>query len=122
MRTLLLVTVVLLTLALVGCGGGGGTKTTDTETGAATGQLNAANASGFRLVLDGEELSATTGADGSFTLPNLPPGNHNLAIIGDGGMVGAHVGFVVEPGKTTDIGDVTAVAGGQVVGDRQQAR
>jgi hypothetical protein len=67
-------------------------------------------------MLDGQRLSMAPDAQGNFSIPNLPPGNHTIAVVGGGGFSGAHVGFVVEPGETIDIGDIIPQVGGQIVG------
>ena len=116
MRYLLLLAIALLVLTLAGCGGSGGTNPTGGESGAAQGRLSAPNASSYNLVVDGQTLDQQPDSSGNFTIPNLPAGNHSLAIIGGGGFSGAHVGFVVEPGGTVDIGDIVPQTGGQIVG------
>ncbi|MEI6500570.1 MAG: carboxypeptidase-like regulatory domain-containing protein [Armatimonadota bacterium] len=117
MRYSLLLILALLALALGGCGGsGGGTNHTGDQSGSAQGRLAAPNASDYSLSVDGQTLDQKPDAQGNFTIPSLPPGNHSLAIVGGGGFSGAHVGFVVEPGGTADLGDIVAQPGGQIVG------
>lgn len=106
----------MLAVALTGCGGGGSTGTNPTVSGAATGQVQGANASSFGLVLDGHRLTATPSATGAFTIPDLPPGRHNLAVVGAGGMVGAHCTFVIGAGQTINLGDLAPTEGGQIAG------
>jgi hypothetical protein len=107
----------VLAVTLTGCGGGGGsTGTTPTVSGAATGKVQGASAASFKLVLDGHTLTAAPSANGAFTIPDLPPGNHNLAVVGAGGMVGAHCAFVVTSGQTVNLGDIAPTEGGQIAG------
>lgn len=116
MRYLMLTVVVLVLLGLAGCGSGGGGNNNEGGTGRVTGTLAAANPASYRIVVDGDELALTPDADGSFAIPDLPPGSHTIGFISGSGMVGAYITVDINPGDTTDIGDVTPVAGGQIVG------
>lgn len=116
MRYLPLVVLMIVVLALAGCGGGGGTNHNAGEMGAASGRVSVPNAAQYRLIVDGQELEARPDAEGNFTLPNLPAGDHSLTVVGGGGFSGAHLGFTVEPGDTVDIGDITPRLGGQIAG------
>lgn len=107
--------IVLSLLALAGCGGGD--HPSSNTTGGVTGRINSPTAASFNLEVDGQELQVTPGADGSFTIPNLPPGDHSLTVIGgDSGYVGAHVGFTILPGDVIDIGPIDPTTGGQIAG------
>lgn len=115
MRNLALVLVVLLVIVLAGCGGSG-KDPVNTNTGGVQGQVTGGNAASYALMVDGQRLALAPDAEGNFTIPNLPSGNHSLAVIGSGGYSGAHVGFVVEPGQTVDLGDILPQPAGQIVG------
>lgn len=116
MRSLSLSVIALLLVTLAGCGGGGSGSTAPGTSGTVRGQVRTANAASFQLILDGHPLTAAPAADGAFSLPNLPPGSHALAVVGPGGMNGAHASFTVVSGQTIDLGDLTPEAGGQIVG------
>jgi hypothetical protein len=115
MRYLLLTLAVVLVIVVAGCGGGDNPPV-NTNTGGVQGQINGGNTAGYELMLDGQRLSLTPDQQGNFSIPNLPPGNHTIAVVGGGGFSGAHVGFVIEPGETIDIGDILPEPGGQIVG------
>ncbi|MHB8994253.1 MAG: carboxypeptidase-like regulatory domain-containing protein [Armatimonadota bacterium] len=115
MRNLLLALALLLTIVLIGCGGGDNTPV-NTDPGAVQGQITGGNPAGYELMLDGQPLSLTPDEQGNFSIPNLPPGNHTIAVIWGGGFSGAHVGFVIAPGQTVDIGGILPQPGGQIVG------
>lgn len=114
MRYAVLSVVLIVALSLMGCSGGGGGNVDPQQTGRLTGTLNAVNPASYQIVLDGQPLQATPQPDGSFSLPNLPPGPHTIAFIS--GMSGVYLPVDVVAGDTTDIGDVTPVAGGQITG------
>lgn len=116
MRTLALLGVLLLVLVVGGCGGGGGSTPTQTS-GTLEGQVNAANASDYDLIVDGQALAAAPDASGRFSIPNLPAGTHSLTVVGGAGFMGAHVSFTIrDSGGTVDVGDIVPSAGGQIVG------
>ncbi|MEN6545947.1 MAG: carboxypeptidase-like regulatory domain-containing protein [Armatimonadia bacterium] len=116
MRDLVLVLLILTVCLLAGCGGGGKSAVTPTGNGSITGQVAGPNPSECNLVLDGTELDVHPGSDGSFTIPNLPAGNHYLSIISDDGLVGTHLVVDVDPDETSDLGDITLQPGGQIAG------
>lgn len=116
MRNMLLLALALLVLALAGCGGNSSTNPTGGENGTAQGRLAAPNAPAYNLIVDGQTLDQQPDSNGNFTIPNLPAGDHSLAIVGGGGFSGAHIGFVVEPGGTVDMGDIVPQIGGQIAG------
>jgi len=115
MRTVLLTCVVFMLVGLMGCSGGGG-NTNPQQAGSLVGTLNAANPASYRIVVDGQPLAAAPQADGSFSIPNLPAGPHTIAFISGSGMVGIYLPVEIDPGRPTDIGDVSPVQGGQIVG------
>ncbi len=116
MRTAVLSVVVIVALSLMGCSGGGGGNVDPQQTGRLTGTLDAVNPASYQIVLDGQPLQATPQPDGSFSLPNLPPGPHTISFVSGSGMVGVYLPVEVVAGDTTDIGDVTPVVGGQITG------
>ena len=118
MRTLGLFLVVILALVvLVGCGGAGPDTPILPQGGAIAGKLvNTPNPTGFHLLLDGQTLDATPDAEGDFHVPNVPPGQHTLAVVGGSGLVGVWVTVEVPPDQTADVGELEPVAGGQIAG------
>ena len=119
MRGPLLVAVALaLSAVLVGCGGSSSSPTTPAgNTGGVKGALAAAvNPQDYSIYVDGKKLAATPAADGSFELPQLPVGRHMLALIDESGMVGTYLPIEVDSGETVDVGDITPLPTGQIVG------
>lgn len=116
MRYLALMALVLSMFLLAGCGGGGKSSVTPTGNGSVTGQVLGADPSEYTLVLDGAELDLHPDASGSFTIPNLPAGNHYLSVISGDGMTGAHLVVDVDPDDTSDLGNIALQPGGQIVG------
>lgn len=116
MRQIAVLLVLLSLLALAGCGGGSHSSSTTTA-GSVTGRVNSPNAASFQLAVDGQNLNVAPGANGVFTIPNLPPGSHSLTVVGGGsGYVGAHVGFTIPPGGVVDVGPIEPTTGGQIAG------
>lgn len=117
MRYVLLGVVVAAVAIICGCGGSGTNNPIVPEMGTLSGQLvGAANVTEYKISIDGQELDVTPGPDGTFTVPNVPPGDHTVSFVGGSGMEGAHMVVTVDPGGTTDIGDITPGVGGQIVG------
>lgn len=118
MRTLMLVLSVAVVLGLLaGCGGGGSSPVNPGGTGDLRGQLTGvANPASFQILVDGSPTSVTPASDGRFTIPRVPAGSHTISLVGGGGMLGAHRNCDVVAGDTTDIGVITPVVGGQIVG------
>lgn len=113
MRVAIVGVVVLVLLGLVGCGGGGG-NVNPRQTGQVTGTLSAANPASYQIMLDGAALDVRPAADGTFAIPNLPAGSHTIAFVS--GLVGIYLPVEVDPDKTTDVGEVVPVQGGQIAG------
>ncbi len=118
MKYTALVTVGLLCVVLMcGCGGGGSSLTPPSEVGTLSGTLSGATSpETYSIIVDGQPLSAKPNADGKFVVRNLPAGTHTVALVGDGGMMGAYVEANVVAGTTTNVGTVTPGLGGQIVG------
>jgi len=55
-------------------------------------------------------------ADGSFVINGVPPGEHRVAVVEAGGMSGAYVTVIVDPGEDEVIPPVRPELGGQIVG------
>lgn len=60
--------------------------------------------------------STRSRADGRFTLPHLPDGTYGLRAVRVDGGAAFRTGIAVEAGETTDLGDLTVLAGGRLVG------
>lgn len=117
MRYLGLVLVAWAVIVVGGCGGGESTVTPPQQQGTLQGKLvGATNPGSYKIVLDGKPLNAAPAPDGSFRIPNLPPGKHSVGLISGGGMDGKYVSIEIVPGETTNVGDVTPGVGGQIVG------
>ncbi|MBI5833907.1 MAG: DUF2012 domain-containing protein [Armatimonadetes bacterium] len=96
---------------VAGCGSsaGGGSG----GNGRVTGRLT--NAAGGTVRIEGTSLSCPVGADGSFSLPNVPPGEYTLSVTAPGNMGGAVLVRVVD-GDATDVSQVELVEVGQIAG------
>lgn len=118
MRGWLVVASLLLPALLVGCGGGSSVATKPPGTGGTVvGQLTgASNPENFSIYVDGNPIAATPAPDGSFRILNLPPGRHTVGLIADSGMMGGYTVVEVEPGETTDAGEIIPAPGGQIAG------
>lgn len=106
----------LALMFLAGCGGGTGTNSTPpvSKTGTLRGQLGSA-AGGADVRLDGTSLSARANADGSFELPDVPPGEYTLSVTKAGGGGAAKL-VRVAGGAVTEVGQVTLEPVGQLAG------
>jgi hypothetical protein len=100
---------VLLTLA-AGCGGGGGgSTTTGGGTSASVGTLSAkvttagVAVSTLQVSVDGQPVTAPIAADGSFTVPGLPPGDHVVDVVENGGMMAGRATFTITGGGTATL-------------------
>ena len=101
---------------LAGCGGGG-SDTSLVGTGTARGLIRSAGSpADFTLLLDGVEVDVPVGDDGAFTMPSIPPGEHELQVIGPDGMEGGSVTFTIEPGGDVVLPPIDTEVGGQIVG------
>jgi hypothetical protein len=95
---------------LAGCGGGGGSSTvTGGGTTASVGTLSAkvttagVAVSTLQVSVDGQPVTAPIGADGSFTVPGLPPGDHVVDVIENGGMKAGRAIFTIIAGGTATL-------------------
>lgn len=116
MRYVMLVVIGLMLLGLMGCGGSGPATNTNQDVGTLTGQVSAADAGNYQIIVDGQTLDQKPSADGHFSIPDMPPGQHTISVISPSGMAGAHMVVNVVGGETTDIGDIQPTAGGQIAG------
>ena len=104
-----------LGLWVVGCGGSGGGGVT--RVGGVSGKLSgASNPQALTLALDGQPLQVRPEADGSFTIPGVPPGEHVVSAVTADGSAGAYVTLLVDGTGTVDVGDVPVDVGGQISG------
>ena len=116
---LCLCAVVSLIGLLAGCGGGSGTPPAQTtEVGAASGTVETqGEAPGdFQLVLDGQRLQLPIDPNGTFRIPNIPPGDHVLDVMGADGMRGGRAEFHIEAGAESEIPPIRPVPRGQIAG------
>ncbi|HCU37742.1 MAG TPA: hypothetical protein DGT21_20600 [Armatimonadetes bacterium] len=117
MRYLCGIALVVVLFGLIGCGSGGGEVVINPTGGVVTGQLTGVdNPENYSILVDGSEVTVQPDAQGNFVIPNLPPGEHNVAFVSPDGMAGARVGVIVEDGRTTPVGPVQGELGGQIVG------
>lgn len=56
------------------------------------------------IFIPGSDYAAQSGADGSFTLANIPAGKQNIVIAFDG--IGQEIPVQIEAGKTVNIGTI----------------
>ncbi len=104
---------------LAGCGGDGGTPPAETtEVGTASGIVETEGEAPdtFQLVLDGQRVPSPIGPDGTFRIPNIPPGPHVLDVLGPDGMSGGRAEFNVVPGVDSEIPPIRPVPRGQIAG------
>lgn len=76
------------------------------------------NWGGVSVKVIGQNLSATTAADGSFSLQNVPAGTVDLLIRAPGYMAAKVVGVTVTSGRLTAVGD-TRLRAGDASGDHR---
>ncbi len=117
MRYPLCALVFAVVIFLTGCGGDSPAPGASSGVATIGGQLtNTANPTAFDIYVDGQRMSARPGQDGRFRIDNVPPGSHTVSFISQDGLEGAHFTCEVNAGGTAEIGEVPAVAGGQIVG------
>jgi len=118
MRYGLSVLALFVIICIAGCGGSSSAPSSPPEGGAViTGQLtNSDNPRDFDIYVDGQQMSAKPGADGKFRIENVPAGQHTVSLISNDGMAGAYVNCETGAGGVTNLGDVPAIIGGQIVG------
>jgi len=115
------ITAIALTV-LVGCGGGLlGALLGLIALGGVAGDVtdlfdNGDDPAQFRVLMDGQLLPVTPGATGALTLTGLPEGRHLLQVVNPNRVVGALRIINVDANATVDLGDLTAVHGGRIVG------
>ncbi|HEY3397299.1 MAG TPA: carboxypeptidase-like regulatory domain-containing protein [Armatimonadota bacterium] len=117
MRTVLTIIGLGVVLALVGCGGGSaGTPGPAKLGGTLTGSLSGANPQAYSLFVDGQKVKPKPAANGSFSIPGVPPGKHTFSALAESGMTGISQGCTVVAGEPVDLGDLTPQLGGQIAG------
>jgi len=94
---------VVVVSVLAGCGGGGDSVAPPAQVGTASGNvdLSGGSAEGLRLVLNGAPLPVAVQVDGSFEIPNLPPGDYILDVLDPDDLSAGRANFHVEPGLVT---------------------
>jgi hypothetical protein len=121
MRRILALGLYILVLALMaGCGGGGdeSAPSVNNQTGVLTGSVDLASGSPekCRLLLNGTELPVRVNPDGTFRIPNIPPGEHVLDIIGPDGSESGRTQFEIEPGEEIELPPIKPLPAGQIAG------
>ncbi|MCC7494569.1 MAG: carboxypeptidase regulatory-like domain-containing protein [Fimbriimonadaceae bacterium] len=104
----------LIALTACGSGSGGGGGTPDNTRGTVSGNLGPA-AAGATVRLEGSDHVVTCGPDGSFTVPNVEPGEYTISVEGGGGQGGAAM-IRVLPGENTPLPPLDLEATGQITG------
>ena len=97
-------------VAIAGCKGeDGATGPAGVNTGTITGKFltGSAPVAGATVTTDPLDLTATTGADGSFTLANVPIGLYAITVSGAGVTATTYTGVNVVAGNTTAMGTKT---------------
>lgn len=119
------VVVGLIVFLAAGCGGGGGGGSSNdgglggsSQAGTlqASVDLSGWSPSSLQILIDGKPVEAAVGDDGSFTVAGLPPGEHVVDVIADGGFVAGRSTFVITPGQTTEIPPIDLRGAGQIAG------
>jgi hypothetical protein len=107
-----------ISVVLLGCGGGSpGTEPPPANSGQIAGRVTGvANAADYTITVDGRPVNARPSANGSFTIPGVPPGTHIVGCIDPGGMQGGYVAVRVRKGQTVSAGDIAPDLGGQIAG------
>ncbi len=120
LRNWLLVVALLVPISavLVGCGGdGSGPAPPPGNSGQIAGRVaGVANAADYTITVDGRPVQVRPGANGSFTIPGVPPGAHTIGCVGPGGMQGGYVAVRVRRGQTANAGEISPELGGQIAG------
>lgn len=107
-----------VSVLLFGCGGGGpGTAPPPANSGEIAGRVTGVtDAADYTITVDGRPVKVRPSANGSFTIPGVPPGAHTIGCIGPGGMQGGYVAVRVRKGQTVNAGDIAPELGGQIAG------
>ena len=92
------VAAIALPILLIGCGGGGGGSSGNGGQADTQGLVNVqgiADLGGVppddaQILLDGQPLDIQINDDGSFTIPDIPEGEHTIQIVTRDGMRGGH--------------------------------
>ncbi len=122
MRCALLTMAVLgLVVVMTGCGGSSNQAAPpepEPQGGVITGQITNTDGSAdsYSIYVDGQRMQAKPAQDGRFRIENVPEGDHVVSFVGENRMSGAYVNCNTRDGQETNVGDVEAVVGGQIVG------
>ena len=104
-------------LLVIGCGGSAQAPPDQLAGGDIVGTLAAASQpEGYRIYLDGQELTRRPSPDGSFRVPGIEPGEHLLSLTAPDGMQGVHAAVTVIEGRASDTGDLLPRPGGRITG------
>jgi hypothetical protein len=108
-----------VSVVLFGCGGGspGPEPGPPANAGQIAGRIaGVADPADYTITVDGRPVKVSPSANGSFTIPGVPPGAHTVGCIGPGGMQGGYVAVRVRKGRTANAGDISPELGGQIAG------
>lgn len=108
--------VVPLLCVMLGCGGGSAPPE-DPGSSEIAGRITGADdPTGYTLTLDGQPVDVTPGANGTFVIPNVPPGAHTVGCIAPGGARGGYGSVVVVDGQRAEMPPIVAGPAGQIAG------
>lgn len=115
--TLLALLLALAALCLAGCGGGGEAPPPVENTSSIRGEVEIQGAvADYEVLLDGQPVPGALRADGTYSIENVPPGEHRVAIIARDGMEGGYATVEVRPGERAQAPRIVTEIGGQIVG------
>lgn len=114
---LLLMLVGVVALGIVGCGGDGSSGPPPPGATGIQGQVNVSgDATGYRLLLDGQPVPGALRADGTYRIEGVPAGTHRIAVVDGDGMTGGYTTVVAREGEVVRAPEIVPGLGGQIVG------
>lgn len=120
MRTNVLPALIAVAIAvtIAGCGGGGEQIAPPPQnTTSIEGQVDVqGSVAEYDLLLDGQPVPGALTADGNYTIENVTPGEHRVAVVSRDGMEGGYATVQVRDGERARAPRIVPELGGQIVG------